>query len=138
MMILIFLILSALAGAWVSVVKTDLIPQGQLHLVANRLSTIVYEYAAGFLVLLLVLYMVGVLLQASKRYVLNQTVHFGFWFIPLLYVLNEISVFYEQSLLLPAFNIPYYIIVSALVWIAWQTAKFMSSSEALVAFKMRR
>jgi len=52
-------------------------------------------------------------------------------------VANQIAFIYQESLFLPAYNIPYYIILIGLSWVVWQTAKFMSGSEAAIAFKYR-
>ena len=138
MIIIIGLIVSVLSGVWLTVIDFTRLPQASLALVANRIGQAANDYAGGYLMLLPVVIVVTVVLQRSGKVVLNQLALFSFWFAPLLYLLNRVSSIYADSLFVPAWDIPYYVVAAGLAWVSWQTAKFMSGVSAIMEYKFRR
>ncbi|VAW73838.1 hypothetical protein MNBD_GAMMA12-3702 [hydrothermal vent metagenome] len=135
MLVVIILALSVLLGAWLSVISVEDISIDQFHLFANYLDEMVYDYAGWYLVLFCLLYIVGVVFLVKRMPIINQILHCIFWFIPMLILSNKLALIYYESLILPAQNIPYYVILLGLGWVAWQTSKFMSGSEASLVVK---
>ncbi len=134
---LVLLGIAILLGLWFSVIDLDEMTIEQFHLFANYLDQLVFEYVVGYLFSVGLLYSLGIILQIKRMYVLNQVSHFVYWFFPLLLILNKVSSVYQYSLFLPAYNLPYYILLMGLIWVAWQASKFMSGMEYAIAFKYR-